>query len=134
MEHESRQHKNQDFEHILFCVGEGSIRCTEIRRWFVNDQIHSIKESNSETKIKNQKKIQSLKKVTYKNDSRASIIVGDITNVKTRIAQCCTPFQRDSIRGYLTRERVITIHKEKCKFLEKLNPERMVKVYWELED
>ena len=37
MEKESRLHKNQEFEHILFSIGDGSIRSEEVRRWFADD-------------------------------------------------------------------------------------------------
>ena len=38
IEHESRKRKNQEFDHILFCIGDGSIRSEEVRRWFVDEQ------------------------------------------------------------------------------------------------
>ena len=52
-------------------------------------------------------------------------------NVMTRIARCCSPAKYQAIQGYLTQERVITIHKEKCSFLQKLSPDRFIKVHWE---
>ncbi len=58
------------------------------------------------------------------------ILVDGMDNVVTRLAQCCSPEKIHSIQGYLTQERVITIHKDNCSFLQKLSPERMVKVRW----
>lgn len=131
MEHESRQRKNQEFDHILFCIGDGSIRCEEVRRWFVDDQNDASASSTAETQKPAETKLKTSKKKTTPATSSGKIIVDGMDNVMTRIARCCSPMKNQAILGYLTQERVITIHKEKCTFLQKLSPERLVKVYWE---
>lgn len=131
MEHESRQRKNQEFDHILFCIGDGSIRCEEVRRWFVDDQNDASTSSTAETQKPAETKLKTSKKKTTPATSGGKIIVDGMDNVMTRIARCCSPVKNQAILGYLTQERVITIHKEKCTFLQKLSPERLVKVYWE---
>ena len=131
MEHESRQRKNQEFDHILFCIGDGSIRSEEVRRWFVDDQNSAPASSSMETQKSAETKLKSSKKKITSASSGGTIIVDGMDNVLTRIARCCSPLKNQAILGYLTKERVITIHKEKCSFLQKLSPERMVKVHWE---
>jgi GTP pyrophosphokinase len=131
MEHESRQRKNQEFDHILFCIGDGSIRCEEVRRWFVDDENDASASSTAETQKPAETKLKTSKKKTTPATSGGKIIVDGMDNVMTRIARCCSPVKNQAILGYLTQERVITIHKEKCTFLQKLSPERLVKVYWE---
>ena len=131
MEHESRQRKNQEFDHILFCIGDGSIRSEEVRRWFVDDQNSAPASSSVETQKPAETKLKSSKKKITSASCGGTIIVNGMDNVMTRIARCCSPWKNQAILGYLTQERVITIHKEKCSFLQKLSPERMVKVYWE---
>jgi guanosine-3',5'-bis(diphosphate) 3'-pyrophosphohydrolase len=131
MEQESRQRKNQEFDHILFCIGDGSIRCDEVRRWFVDDQTAAPASSTGEINTPAETKLKSsIKKITPAR-SGGTILVDGMGNVMTRIARCCSPVKNQAILGYLTQERVITIHKEKCAFLQKLCPERMVKVHWE---
>ena len=51
-------------------------------------------------------------------------------NVTTRIAKCCNPIKEQRIQGYITKEKIITIHKERCTFLLKLNPERIINANW----
>ena len=131
IEHESRQRKNQEFDHILFCIGDGSIRSEEVRRWFVDDQNSAPASSSVETQKPAETKLKSGKKKITSASSGGTIIVDGMDNVLTRIARCCSPLKNQAILGYLTQERVITIHKEKCSFLQKLSPERMVKVHWE---
>ena len=131
MEHESRQHKNQEFEHILFCIGDGSIRCDEVRRWFVTDSNSASESIALETPKLAKTKRKSRKKNTSLASSGSIILVDGMDNVMTRIARCCSPAKYQAIQGYLTQERVITIHKEKCSFLQKLSPDRFIKVHWE---
>lgn len=65
--------------------------------------------------------------------SKAEITVGGVNNLMTKNAQCCKPEQSDTIVGYITRERGITIHKHDCAFLSRLadeRPERVLTAQW----
>jgi GTP pyrophosphokinase len=129
MEKESRLHKNQEFEHILFSIGDGSIHSEEVRRWFADDP-SSVTGSNSESPLHPKNKAKTRKKRITESPSTNKILVDGMDNVMTRIAKCCSPDKSHSNQGYLTLERVITIHKYSCAYLQKLTPERMVKVRW----
>ena len=129
MEKESRLKKNQEFEHILFCIGDGSINGEEIRRWFADDLSTEQTTANqvTESEIESETLTTKEKSVATPN---SLIIVDGMDNVSTRIAKCCSPVKKQPILGYLTKERVITIHKKDCSFIKKLTPERKVKVIW----
>ena len=126
MEKESRLKKNQEFEHILFCIGEGSIQSEEIRRWFADDI--SI-EQNSFNQVTESEAVTTKEK-SAAAASKSLIIVDGMDNVSTRIAKCCSPVKKQPILGYLTKERVISVHKQDCSFMKKLASERKVKVIW----
>ena len=130
MEKESRLKKNQEFEHILFCIGEGSIRSEEIRRWFADDLRTEQTSANQVTESAIESEAGTTKEKSAAAASRSLIIVNGMDNVSTRIAKCCSPEKKQPILGYLTKERVITIHKKDCSFMKKLTPERKVKVIW----
>ena len=54
--------------------------------------------------------------------------VGDLL---TRIARCCNPIRGDSIVGYITRSRGVTVHRGSCPNLPtQTEPERLVQVNW----
>ena len=129
MEKESRLHKNQEFEHILFSIGDGSIRSEEVRRWFADDP-SSVTASTPESPAQPETKAKTRKKRIAESPLTNKILVDGMDNVMTRIAKCCSPDKSHSLQGYLTLERVITIHKYGCAYLQKLTPERMVKVRW----
>ena len=127
LEHLSRHHKNQEFENILFSIGEGTTKIEEILGWFdIKKKNSKKKESQKDHKIS--KKENSFK--IQKTNSKNSILVDGMQNVMTRVAKCCYPEYGNYIMGYLTKEKVISVHKEMCPFLKKLNPERIIKVKW----
>ncbi len=130
MEKESRSKKNQEFEHILFCIGEGSIRSDEIRRWFAEDKSTEQNSIDQVTKSEIETGARTKKKKSDIATPRSLIIVDGMDNVSTRIAKCCFPVKKEPIIGYLTKERLITIHKHDCSLIKKLAPERKLKVVW----
>jgi GTP pyrophosphokinase len=65
--------------------------------------------------------------------STADITVGGVGNLMTRIAKCCKPAPPDSIVGYVTRDRGITIHRQDCAFMLRLTEsrrDRMLSAKW----
>ncbi|MBN2555378.1 MAG: bifunctional (p)ppGpp synthetase/guanosine-3',5'-bis(diphosphate) 3'-pyrophosphohydrolase [Anaerolineales bacterium] len=54
-----------------------------------------------------------------------------VSGLLTRLADCCTPAPGDSIVGYITRGRGVTIHRQDCPNVMRIRDrERLVKVSW----
>ncbi len=68
-----------------------------------------------------------------KEASNYGIRVKGVESVSVRLAKCCRPVPGDSIEGYVSLGRGITIHREDCKNLKALkkSPERFVEVLWD---
>ncbi|QDP02006.1 GTP diphosphokinase [Thalassotalea sp. PS06] len=69
------------------------------------------------------------KRQTDKN----GITVSGVGNLLTHMAKCCQPVPGDTITGFITQGRGISIHRSDCEQLlnaEKQNPERIVDVQW----
>ncbi len=63
--------------------------------------------------------------------SPARLQVMGVGDLLTNLATCCKPVSGDPIRGYVTRGRGITVHREDCPNLANLSdPERLVPVSW----
>jgi len=77
-----------------------------------------------------EKKLISKKNKIIRAYSDDEILVDGMKNVMIRIARCCSPIKNQPIRGFLTKEKIISIHNEKCPFLLKLSPKRIVNVNW----
>jgi GTP pyrophosphokinase len=71
-----------------------------------------------------------------KDASNYGIAVKGADNVAVRLAKCCRPVPGDSIAGYVSLGRGITIHRTDCRNLKALKraPERFVEVSWEGEN
>jgi len=56
----------------------------------------------------------------------------DIDNIMYRIAKCCNPLPGDSIIGFVTRGRGVTIHKEHCRSIKQFtsDPGRVLSLFW----
>ena len=58
-------------------------------------------------------------------------VVATKGDLLTRIARCCNPIPGDSILGFVTRARGVTVHKKDCTSLKNEDePERIVSVSW----
>lgn len=61
------------------------------------------------------------------------LIVEGVDSLKTTLASCCTPVQGDSIGGFITRTRGISVHQASCdNYLHMISeqPNRLVNVKW----
>lgn len=63
----------------------------------------------------------------------ADVQIQGVGNLLTRMARCCTPAPGDSIIGYITQGRGVTIHRKDCRNMLKLNDAnrgRLINVEW----
>ena len=61
------------------------------------------------------------------------VVVQGVDGLMTHTARCCKPVPYDSIVGYITRGKGVTIHREDCPVLRRLKkdqPERLIPVVW----
>jgi GTP pyrophosphokinase len=66
-----------------------------------------------------------------KGDS--GILVVGIDRLLTQLAKCCKPVPPDAIRGFVTRGKGVSIHREDCPSLKRLSerhPERLIEAQW----
>lgn len=59
------------------------------------------------------------------------IKVKGIGDMLVRFANCCHPLPGDSLVGFITRGRGVTVHHKGCRHITHANPERLVEVSWE---
>ncbi len=122
LEHECKANKNQSFEHILFCIGDGSIRCEELLSWFVETPAETLDIEDETPAIPTGKLLEGSIKIPF--------IVEGMREVHTRRAKCCSPEPGDQIQGYLTQGHVISVHHKRCRSIRKMDPERYISVHW----
>jgi GTP pyrophosphokinase len=66
--------------------------------------------------------------------SRAGVlVVGGMEKLLTQLARCCKPVPPDAIRGFVTRGKGVSVHREDCASLKRLaetQPERLIDAEW----
>ncbi|AOA59176.1 RelA/SpoT family protein [Acinetobacter larvae] len=68
--------------------------------------------------------------------SAHGILIDGLDNVELHIAQCCQPVHGESIAGYITLNRGVSIHKVMCPDYQRMiaqEPERAVEADWEMQ-
>ncbi len=79
---------------------------------------------------------EQLRLKNYNQNGRIGISIDGNSNVMIKLAQCCQPIPGDSVTGFITRGRGITIHKQSCPSLERLKneKERFISIVWDKDD
>jgi GTP pyrophosphokinase len=68
---------------------------------------------------------------TLQRKNYGNAIVG-ANDLMTRLAKCCKPIPGDSILGYITQGRGISIHKKNCNNIKNLHEKRkLIEIAWE---
>lgn len=67
---------------------------------------------------------------------KPELTVEGMDNLLQRVARCCNPLPGDTVIGYITRGRGITIHRRNCKNMQKLTSEseRLITLKWDKMD
>ena len=111
----------QNLEDLYAAIGGGDIRIMQVVNF-----LQQKYQPEPELKIK-AKKPQSSK---LKKDS---VVVEGVGNLLNQIAGCCQPLPGESIMGYITQGRGVSVHREDCEQLNHLlqqHPERQIDVNW----
>ena len=66
--------------------------------------------------------------------SPVGIKVKGVDDILVRFGQCCHPLPGESVVGFITRGRGVTVHRYSCPQMVDGDPERLVEVLWEPSD
>ncbi|MFC1591722.1 RelA/SpoT family protein [Thermodesulfobacteriota bacterium] len=102
---------------LFAAVGQGRIGV----RMLINRFLPKEKPEDSVFK---QKPARSVRKP--KRKSGMGIRVQGLDDIMVRFGKCCNPIQGDTIKGFITRGRGVTVHTVACPFLEWADTERII--------
>jgi GTP pyrophosphokinase len=118
---------------LYAAIGSGNARLQQV--------VNHFTQLDSKLKPKPEIDPQSLVKQTSTNKALAQddngITVSGVGNLLTHMAKCCQPVPGDTISGFITQGRGISVHRQDCEQLANaltLQPERLVEVQWGTED
>lgn len=105
---------------LLAVIGYGKISAKHIVHRFLPEEERKLIDVVPE---KEEKKTR--------RPSSAGVSITGIDDVMVRFAKCCDPLPGDSIIGYISRGRGITVHTANCPMAQEVDPERLIDVRWD---
>ncbi|TMM47468.1 GTP diphosphokinase [Colwellia ponticola] len=110
-------------------IGTGNVRLQQVVNYFtqLDNKLKPPVEIDPQSLVKQ----SATNKVLTQEDN--GITVSGVGNLLTHMAKCCQPVPGDSISGFITQGRGISVHREDCEQLANslnLQPERFVEVQW----
>ena len=119
--------KLNDADHVLASIASGDINVTQLLKALYPDleehpDAHQVKASPLERLLDRMKR----------SDTSKGIRVQGADGLMVRYAQCCQPVPGDTVVGYVTRGRGVSIHRADCPNLLFLmhEPERRLEIDW----
>ncbi|MGY5452647.1 GTP diphosphokinase [Agarivorans sp. MS3-6] len=117
---------------LLAAIGAGDVR--------LNQLVHYLQATLNKPTAEELDR-QALETITKKAEhhgqkkkrAKDAIVVDGVGNLMTHIARCCQPIPGDSIKGFITQGRGISIHSVDCEQLAELvsrTPERVIDAVW----
>jgi guanosine-3',5'-bis(diphosphate) 3'-pyrophosphohydrolase len=110
----------------------------KIRHWLNQNSPGLITDQDADKKKQGHEPVEHKKKKeipqkSFIDEKRVGIVINHERNILIRFSRCCNPAPGDSIIGYISRGRGITIHRTDCKnlgFIKEID-ERKISVEWE---
>ena len=126
-----RKYRFSSYDDLLNVIGFGEISAQKILNILKEEYNKSVSGSKEEeliAKLENNKN----KKEKQKQTSDHGIIVKGIDNCLVRLSRCCNPVPGDSIVGYVTRGRGVSVHRTDCPNIVAMNEieNRVIDVRW----
>jgi GTP pyrophosphokinase len=72
-------------------------------------------------------------KARVRKPQGGGVLIVGVDRLMTQLARCCKPLPPDPVRGFVTRGKGISVHREDCASLARLaerNPERLIEAAW----
>ena len=119
--------KLTDVDHVRASIGQGDITVTQLLK-----AIYPELEETPETALKPSALERLIDRMRRPGTSKGLRIQG-ADGLMVRYAQCCQPVPGDTVVGYVTRGRGVSIHRQDCPNLLHLvhEPERRLEIDWQ---
>jgi len=87
------------------------------------------------TKITNRLKVNEVTpqiKISKPSAKKSTRIIEGLEDMLHHISKCCSPVPGEPIIGVVTKSRGVSVHREDCKSLKTVNPNRLLQIGWNL--
>ncbi len=120
----------EELEDLLAGIGSGDIRINQLLNYLDTRYNKPTAEEEDRRLLE---KLEQKANAPFRPKAKDHIVVEGVGNLMTHIARCCQPIPGDSIQGFITMGRGVSIHREDCEQLKELsrrNPERLLDAVW----
>ena len=93
-----------------------------------NQVLYRLIEQYDKSRLADVKK--SLPAAPKRHTGRAGVIIKGFDDLLVRFAGCCNPVPGDTITGFISRGRGISIHRSDCPNLRNVEKERLIEAQW----
>ena len=125
-----RRFNLESTDDLLAGIGSGDIRINQVLNYL--DTCYN-KPTAEEEDRRLLEKLEQKANAPMRQKPKDHIVVEGVGNLMTHIARCCQPIPGDSIQGFITMGRGVSIHRDDCEQLKELsrrNPERLIDAVW----
>ena len=109
-----RELKFNDLDELQVGLGYGRVTVDQIISKLVPREELDAKRAKMKTVENESFMKKTIKSATKKSEARNAVIVEGVDDVLVRYARCCNPIPGESITGFITRGRGVTIHQATC--------------------
>ena len=119
------RYKLSSLDEMYASLGYGAITSTQIL-----NKLQAVYNKYNAEEIALQEIQEENINISSKTDNDAIIVRGE-GNMLTRFAKCCNPIPGDSIVGFVSRGRGVTVHRIDCVNVPYLDKERLIRCTWQ---
>jgi GTP pyrophosphokinase len=116
--------KQKNADELLAAIGRGDLSPVQV----ANVQVQQL-EPDADEVIP----VKAKKRAERRKPGSSQVIVDGVGELLTQMAKCCKPVPYDPVVGYITKGRGVTVHRQSCPVVKKLDEAgraRLVKVQW----
>ena len=120
----------EELEDLLAGIGSGDIRINQLLNYLDTRYNKPTAEEEDRRVLE---KLEQKANTPFRPKPKDHIVVEGVGNLMTHIARCCQPIPGDTIQGFITMGRGVSIHRDDCEQLKELsrrNPERLIDAVW----
>jgi len=121
---EAKRHNFQKVEDLYAAIGRGEISSAHLATGISSRQVPL--EEISEVELPRRRRHRS-------KQAESEVVVEGVEDLMTHIGRCCKPVPYDPIIGFITRGRGVTVHRNDCSIIRKMDAStrgRLVAVMW----
>ena len=124
----------QSLDDVYAMVGFGGLSCAQVINRLVDEykKNNKVEEAAAAIAAAVKEEPQQPQRKQPQSSSNGVIVKGE-SGMLVRFARCCNPLPGDSIVGYITRGRGVSVHRADCVSLKDpdMEKDRMIEVEWE---